>query len=84
MICIDNVGNYAIENKYLGKLSNFQLLLDYDKEPIPDFILKEIQNKYPNDWNDYIKKYENIVFMEFTKKNNFPKRIKGGIIGEWR
>ncbi|WP_230848135.1 hypothetical protein [Myroides odoratus] len=29
VICIDYVGNYSIEGKYLGKLSNFQLLLDY-------------------------------------------------------
>lgn len=29
VICIDDVGNYSIEGKYLGKLSNFQLLLDY-------------------------------------------------------
>lgn len=29
VICIDDVGNYSIEGKYLGKLSNLQLLLDY-------------------------------------------------------
>ena len=29
VICIDDVGNYSIEGKYLGKLSDFQLLLDY-------------------------------------------------------
>lgn len=29
IICIDDFGNYSIDNKYIGKLSNFQLLLDY-------------------------------------------------------
>ncbi|WP_286442075.1 MULTISPECIES: hypothetical protein [unclassified Myroides] len=29
IICIDNFGNYSIDNKYRGTLSNFQLLLNY-------------------------------------------------------
>ncbi|MCS4238123.1 hypothetical protein M2306_000894 [Myroides gitamensis] len=29
IICIDDFGYYSINNKYSGKLSNFQLLLDY-------------------------------------------------------
>jgi len=29
IICIDDFGNYSIDNKYRGTLSNFQLLLDY-------------------------------------------------------
>ncbi|WP_353117637.1 hypothetical protein [Myroides odoratus] len=29
IICIDDFGNYSIDNKYIGELSNFQLLLDY-------------------------------------------------------
>lgn len=31
--------------------------LDYNKEPIPDYILSKIKQKYPNEWEDYIKKY---------------------------
>jgi len=31
--------------------------LDYSKEPIPDYILTKIKEKYPNDWKDYVKKY---------------------------
>lgn len=27
--------------------------LDYYKEPIPDYILKEIKKKYPKNWEDY-------------------------------
>ncbi|WP_410880416.1 hypothetical protein [Myroides sp. DW712] len=29
VICIDDFGNYAVDNVFVGKLSNFQLLLDY-------------------------------------------------------
>jgi hypothetical protein len=29
IICIDDFGNYSVNNKFIGKLSNFQLLLDY-------------------------------------------------------
>lgn len=31
--------------------------LDYSKEPIPEYILRDIKKKYPKDWEDYIKKY---------------------------
>jgi len=31
--------------------------LDYYKEPIPDYILKEIKKKYPKDWVEYARKY---------------------------
>jgi len=31
--------------------------LDYNKEPIPDYILKEIKEKYPEDWENIIKSY---------------------------
>lgn len=31
--------------------------LDYSKEPIPDYVLKDIKKKYPKDWKDYITKY---------------------------
>ncbi|WP_353159023.1 hypothetical protein [Myroides odoratus] len=29
IICIDDFGNYSIDNRFIGKLRNFQLLLDY-------------------------------------------------------
>lgn len=29
IICIDDFGNYSVNNKFIGKLSDFQLLLDY-------------------------------------------------------
>ncbi|WP_233266144.1 hypothetical protein [Myroides fluvii] len=32
VICIDNFGNYSVDSKFIGKLSNFQLLLDYIEE----------------------------------------------------
>ena len=31
--------------------------LDYSKIPIEDWLLKYIKKKYPNDWEEYIKKY---------------------------
>lgn len=31
--------------------------LDYDKEPIPDYVLEDIKKKYPKDWEDYVKRY---------------------------
>lgn len=31
--------------------------LDYKKEPIPDYIEKEVKKKYPNDWKEYLSKY---------------------------
>jgi ankyrin repeat protein len=31
--------------------------LDYWKEPIPERVQKEIKEKYPNDWQNYIKRY---------------------------
>lgn len=31
--------------------------LDYAKEPIPDYVLKDIKKKYPDSWQEYIKKY---------------------------
>jgi ankyrin repeat protein len=31
--------------------------LDYYKEPIPDYILKEIKKKYPKNWEEYTRKY---------------------------
>lgn len=31
--------------------------LDYYKEPIPDYILKEIKKKYPENWEECIRKY---------------------------
>lgn len=47
--------------KHLKKRAIIQLLkqkgIDYQKVPIPDFVLERIKNKYPNDWKDYIKKY---------------------------
>lgn len=31
--------------------------LDYKNEPVPNYILKEIKTKHPNDWEEYLKKY---------------------------
>lgn len=31
--------------------------LDYDKEPIPDFIKKDIIKMYPDNWQEYLKRY---------------------------
>lgn len=51
-----------LESKqYKSKLKVIQFLkekgLDYSKEPIPEYILKDIKKKYPKDCEDYIKKY---------------------------
>lgn len=47
--------------QYKSKLEVIKFLkekgLDYNKEPIPDYILAKIKQKYPNEWEDYIKKY---------------------------
>lgn len=46
--------------QYKSKLEVIKFLkkkgLDYYKEPIPDFILVKIKKKYPNEWEDFIKK----------------------------
>ena len=31
--------------------------LDYDEEPIPDYIERDIKKKYPNNWQEYLQKY---------------------------
>lgn len=31
--------------------------LDYEKEPIPDYIERYIKKKYPNNWQEYLEKY---------------------------
>lgn len=31
--------------------------VEYVKQPIPDYILRDIKKKYPNGWQEYIKKY---------------------------
>lgn len=47
--------------QYKSKLEVIKFLkgkgLDYSKEPIPEYILRDIKKKYPKDWDDYIKKY---------------------------
>lgn len=47
--------------QYKPKIKAIQFLknkgLDYKKEPIPDYIEKEIKKKYPNDWKEYLSKY---------------------------
>lgn len=46
---------------YMKKLEVIAFLkdkgLDYAKEPIPGYILDNIKKKYPNSWQEYIKKY---------------------------
>ncbi|MCK8141818.1 ankyrin repeat domain-containing protein [Flavobacterium sp. I-SCBP12n] len=48
-------------DQYKAKTKAIQFLkkkgLDYDKEPIPDYIIEKVKKKYPKDWKDYIKKY---------------------------
>ena len=48
-------------SNYVKKLQVIAFLkqkgLDYIGEPIPDYILKTIKNKHPNDWEEYIKRY---------------------------
>ena len=47
--------------KHKEKLAIIQFLkqkgIDYDKVPIPDFVLDKIKKDYPNNWKDYIQKY---------------------------
>ena len=69
---IDNEKVYILEalkeklfdlesEQYQQKLKVIEFLktkgLDYDKEPIPLTTLEEIKNKYPDSWEDYIKRY---------------------------
>lgn len=30
---------------------------EYVKQPIPDYILRDIKKKYPDSWQEYVKKY---------------------------
>ncbi len=47
--------------KYFYKLKIIEFLkkngIDYYKEPIPDFMEKEIKRLHPNDWQEYMQKY---------------------------
>ncbi len=45
--------------KYKIKIIKFleEKGLDYRNEPIPDFIVKEIKSKYPDNWQNYIENY---------------------------
>jgi ankyrin repeat protein len=47
--------------QYKNKLKVIDLLkekgLDYNNEPIPDYVLEKIKKQYPESWNDYIKNY---------------------------
>lgn len=47
--------------QYKSKLEVIKFLkekgLDYSKEPIPDYILTKIKEKYPNNWKNYVSKY---------------------------
>ena len=48
-------------DQYKHKLEVIDFLkekgLDYNKEPIPGYILEDIKKKYPKNWEDYIKRY---------------------------
>lgn len=48
-------------DQYKHKLEVIDFLkekgLDYNKEPIPGYILEDIKKKYPKNWEDYVKKY---------------------------
>lgn len=50
-----NSDNYKKKQEIIVFLKNKDL--DYEKEPIPDYILVEIKKKFPNDWKEYIKSY---------------------------
>ena len=48
-------------DQYKHKLEVIDFLkekgLDYNKEPIPDYVLEDIKKKYLKNWEDYIKRY---------------------------
>jgi len=53
---------FDLESKdYRNKLKVITFLkskgLDYDKEPIPTYVLEDIKKKYSKDWKNYIKHY---------------------------
>ncbi|PZU82739.1 MAG: hypothetical protein DI529_13745 [Chryseobacterium sp.] len=51
MILDTKTDDFKIKKKIINFLK--QKGLDYNKEPIPDYILKDIKRKYPNDWEEY-------------------------------
>ncbi len=50
-----NTIEYQQKRKIISFLKNKGL--DYEKEPIPNFIERDIKKKHPNSWEEYIKKY---------------------------
>lgn len=55
--CLIDLDSEQYENKL--KVITFlkEKGLHYSKEPIPDYVLKDIKKKYPKDWEEYIKRY---------------------------
>lgn len=50
-----NTDEFKIKKNIIDLLRHKGLY--YEQEPIPDYILKDIKRKYPNDWENYIKSY---------------------------
>lgn len=50
-----NTDEYKQKRKVISFLKTKGL--DYDKEPIPDYIERDIKKKYPNNWQEYLEKY---------------------------
>ncbi|WP_314244737.1 ankyrin repeat domain-containing protein [Empedobacter tilapiae] len=48
-------------NEYKQKMKVVSFLktkgLDYEKEPVPNYIKENIKKKYPNNWQEYLKNY---------------------------
>ncbi|WP_241676643.1 ankyrin repeat domain-containing protein [Flavobacterium pectinovorum] len=55
--CLFDLHSEEYRNKLKVKTFLKSKGLDYNKEPIPDYIQENIKKKYPKDWQDYIKKY---------------------------
>ncbi len=47
--------------KYQDKMKVVEFLkskgIDYRKVPIPEYVIKEAQKLYPNNWQEYLEKY---------------------------
>lgn len=50
---------YSNQHKHKMDIVSFlrERNLDYYREPVPEFVVNDIKELYPNDWRDYIRSY---------------------------
>jgi hypothetical protein len=57
LFCLYKLGSQKHKDKMKVKTFLRERGIDCKNSPIPDHLLKEIQEKYPNSWQEYLEKY---------------------------